>query len=184
MIFEDICKGIFGFVKRIGTKNFFLGVGIIVICFGIISFLWKLEKNVAVKPILDSGNIVEEEKKIEVIRMTKAGDGFSAISFTTDFISGISSETETINAFNELVSACKDSSKKKQTILIPQGAGFTDFGGIGIYTWVKTGRHLLTGSDFSEMQAIIFFEGQYASISFHAKLSSISMGVDIETGTY
>ncbi len=48
---------------------------------------YGMEKNVIIEPILNYGNIVEEEKQIEVTREFKTSDGFSFTSLLLDDIS-------------------------------------------------------------------------------------------------
>ena len=180
----DFIVRLFRKISDLGVKRcLYILIGVVVVIL-VIRFAWGLEKNVKISPIVQTTSILDETKIIKVTRTMKSSDGFSLGSISSDVISGISNEAETISAFNKLVSACDDASTKKENLKIPSGAGFSDFGGIGIYIWKKTGQHFITGVDFQEIHAVILFNGQYIEAQFFSKIQNLSMGAEIQGGTY
>lgn len=146
-----------------------------------IIILWSLEKDVKVAPYVEATTTLSNSREISVIRRTKLNDGYSLSSISKDLISGISSKAEVISVFDEVISAGDNVRTKKEKMIIPKGAGYTEFAGIGIYNWKRTGKHFLTGTEFSEIHAVYLYEGQYIKASL---MANMGFNADIQTGTY
>ena len=184
LILNIICNIVNKFIKGIGIRNSILGIVLVVILGQGLVKAYGMEKNVIIEPILNYGNIVEEEKQIEVVREFKSSDGFSFTSLLLDDISNINSELEAMSLEKQLIGSCENISHKKQTLNIPKGAGGIKLEKMIIYTWIKRGRNWLTNSEFGEYQIVMLYGGQYVKLRFAAKNYLISLTGDIEVGNY
>lgn len=170
------------FIEEKGWEKVLLFFSIILfVILGIVA-LWGLEKNVTITHMEGISETVTEDIVINVVRQAKAEDGFSAVSMATDMLSGLNTKVDTINEFNNLISACDNVRDKKQQLEIPKGAGYAGLAGIEIYEWTKKGQHFLTGAEFSEIHYIMIYSGQYIHCSMHGSIANISLGANLECG--
>ena len=171
-------------VKDYGIKKVSLVVGVIIVIAYIFSKLWGIEKDVVIRPYAITDQSLSEDVRIEVTRTGKISDGYSLASVTTELLSGVSSEVELISTFNDLQEVSEQVRTKKETLIIPSGAGWCSMGEIKLYMWTRTGKHFLTEQEFSEIHMVVLCDGSYMSVSMDSNLANIAFGVSIETGTY
>lgn len=168
-------------IEVYGIKKCFIFVVAALASISIVIVLWSLEKDVEIEPLVMATSTLSDAREISVIRRGKISDGYSIGSLSHDLISGINSNTEAISSFEELLSASDSAKTKKEKLLIPKGAGYCELGGLGLYTWKKTGKHFLTGVEFAEIHAVYLYEGQYIEASLEANMG---FGASVQTGTY
>lgn len=164
------------------TKSLVFLVAFCVLIGGIIylfSWLGSIETNVKIGRMKESVE-VQEEIVISVTREAKVSDGYSIGSMLWDGVTSFSSEADAITAFNDLTEACDNMSDKKETLVIPQGAGGASLDSISIYMWSKSGKYLLTGKEFTETHAVLIMGEGYVYIVLDG--SKLGFGATAETG--
>lgn len=168
-------------VKLYGVKKFSICVGAIICFLLFLHFLWGLEKDVNVES-MGMGTTLSEPRELSVIRTGKISDGFSLMSISKDLASGISSETEVMSTFDELLSLSKDVNTKKEKLVIPDKAGYSELGDMELYMWKRSGKHFLTGAEFSEIHVVFLYGGQYIEGSMDANLANVALGTNLQVG--
>jgi hypothetical protein len=48
--------------------------------------------------------------------------------------------------------------------------------------WKRTGKHFLTGAEFSETQVIFLYAGQYIEGSMDVNLANVALGTNFQAG--
>jgi len=148
-------------------------------------FICNLENknSIVVKPLMNTGDQLLENRELKVTRTGIYSDGFLMSSSLISMVTSMSSKTEWLNTYNELLEKCNDAHKQKKELNIPKGAGFIDAGGIKIYTWKKTGEKLITHAKFGEIKVILLCGNSYIAAGWEVSEFNMYYNIGIETGT-
>lgn len=137
---------------------------------------------VTVDRFMGIGTVVEEEQTIEVTRTSQMDADASVSSIAFDLLTGMRSEVEVVKNLQELAEGCASIAQKKQTLLIPKGAGAAEYEGIRVYTWVETSENRFINAKTGKIHAALLYNHEYVAASCSG--SWLDFDVTVEVGTY